>query len=393
MTDINHKERAHAKLSASGASRWATCPGSVQMEDGIPDKESIYAQEGTLAHEMSELKLKHYLDPKGFGKRKLNAAIKKLKENELYQAEMESYTDTYVDFIKEKALSFPSNPYIEIEKRVDFSRWVDGGFGTCDCVLIHGSTLSIIDLKYGKGVPVSSEQNEQLILYALGAYDAFNLIYNLDKIELNIVQPRINNFSTWEISLTELLLWGDYFKVQAEKALGGNGELVPSAKACKFCKARDICTARAENNLSLESEIKLKPNEIPKDKLYEYISRGEDIAKWVADLKAYALDMCLKGEDVKGLKAVAGRTSRSWTNQDEAINKLIEGGIDEAIIYDKVPLTLAKLEKALGKQQFTTLVGDLVVTSEGKPTLVFENDKRPAITNTVNATSIFKPLN
>ena len=393
MADINHKERAHAKLSASGASRWATCPGSVQMEDGIPDRESIYAQEGTLAHEMSELKLKHYLDPKGFGKRKLNAAIKKLKENELYQAEMESYTDTYVDFIKEKALSFPSNPYIEIEKRVDFSRWVDGGFGTCDCVLIHGSTLSIIDLKYGKGVPVSSEQNEQLILYALGAYDAFNLIYNLDKIELNIVQPRINNFSTWEISLTELLLWGDYFKVQAEKALGGNGELVPSAKACKFCKARDICTARAENNLSLESEIKLKPNEIPKDKLYEYISRGEDIAKWVADLKAYALDMCLKGEDVKGLKAVAGRTSRSWTNQDEAINKLIEGGIDEAIIYDKVPLTLAKLEKALGKQQFTTLVGDMVVTSEGKPTLVFENDKRPAITNTVNATSIFKPLN
>lgn len=393
MTDINHKERAHAKLSASGASRWATCPGSVQMEDGIPDRESIYAQEGTLAHEMSELKLKHYLDPKGFGKRKLNAAIKKLKEKELYQAEMDSYTDTYVDFIKEKALSFPSNPYIEIEKRVDFSRWVDGGFGTCDCVLIHGSTLSIIDLKYGKGVPVSSEQNEQLILYALGAYDAFNLIYNLDKIELNIVQPRINNFSTWEISLTELLLWGDYFKVQAEKALGGNGELVPSAKACKFCKARDICTARAENNLSLESEIKLKPNEIPKDKLYEYISRGEDIAKWVADLKAYALDMCLKGEDVKGLKAVAGRTSRSWTNQDEAINKLIEGGIDEAIIYDKVPLTLAKLEKALGKQQFTALVGDMVVTSEGKPTLVFENDKRPAITNTVNATSIFKPLN
>ena len=393
MADINHKERAHAKLSASGASRWATCPGSVQMEEGIPDKESVYAQEGTLAHEMSELKLKHYLDPNGFGKRKLNAAIKKLKENELYQAEMESYTDNYVDFIKEKALSFPSNPYIEIEKRVDFSRWVDGGFGTCDCVLIHGSTLSIIDLKYGKGVPVSAEQNEQLILYALGAYDAFNLIYNLDKIELNIVQPRINNFSTWEISLTELLLWGDYFKVQAEKALGGNGELVPSAKACKFCKARDICTARAENNLSLESEIKLKPNEIPKDKLYEYISRGEDIAKWVADLKAYALDMCLKGEDVKGLKVVAGRTSRSWTNQDEAINKLIEGGIDEAIIYDKVPLTLAKLEKALGKQQFTALVGDMVVTSEGKPTLVFENDKRPAITNTVNATSIFKPLN
>lgn len=393
MTDINHKERAHAKLSASGASRWATCPGSVQMEDGIPDKESVYAREGTLAHEMSELKLKHYLDPKGFGKRKLNAAIKKLKENELYQAEMDSFTDTYVDFIKEKALSFSSNPYIEIEKRVDFSRWVGGGFGTCDCILIHGSTLSIIDLKYGKGVPVSSEQNEQLILYALGAYDAFNLIYNLDKIELNIVQPRINNFSTWEISLTELLLWGDYFKVQAEKALRGNGELVPSAKACKFCKARDICTARAENNLSLESEIKLKPNEIPKDKLYEYISRGEDIAKWVADLKAYALDMCLKGEDVKGLKAVAGRTSRSWTNQDEAINKLIEGGIDEAIIYDKVPLTLAKLEKALGKQQFTALVGDMVVTSEGKPTLVFENDKRPAITNKVNATSIFKPLN
>ena len=393
MTEINHKERAHAKLSASGAGRWATCPGSVQMEDGIPDNESVYAKEGTLAHELSELKLKHYLDPKGFGKRKLNAAVKKLKENELYQTEMDSYTDSYVDFIKEKALSYSSQPYIEIEKRVDFSKWVEGGFGTCDCIIIQGNTLSIVDLKYGKGVPVSAEQNEQLILYALGAYEAFSLIYQIEHIEMNIVQPRLNNISSWTADLTELLLWGDYFKFQAEKALSGEGELVPSAKACKFCKARDICTARAENNLTLEKEIHLNPNEIPKDKLYEYIARGEDIAKWVNDLKAYALNLCLAGEDVKGLKAVAGRTSRSWSNQDEALKKLINGGIDEAIIYDKVPLTLAKLEKALGKEQFTNLVGDMVITSEGKPTLVFENDKRPSITNTVNATSIFKPLN
>lgn len=393
MTEINHKERAHAKLSASGASRWASCPGSVQMEEGIPDTESVYAKEGTLAHELSELKLKHYLDSKGFGKRKLNAAVKKIKEDELYQAEMDGFTDNYVDFIKEKALSFPSKPYIEIEKRVDFSSWVPGGFGTCDCILIHGTTLSIIDLKYGKGVPVSAEKNEQLILYALGAYNAFNLIYDIKKIEMNIVQPRLNNYSSWEVDLTELLLWGDYFNVQSSKALSGNGELVPSAKACKFCKARDICSARAENNLALESEIHLNPNEIPRDKLFEYISRGEDIAKWVNDLKAYALNLCLTGEDVKGLKAVAGRTSRSWSNQDVALKKLIDGGIDEAIIFDKVPLTLAKLEKALGKEQFNNLVGDMVVTSTGKPTLVFENDKRPAITDTVKATSIFKPIN
>lgn len=393
MTEINHKERAHAKLSASGASRWATCPGSVQMEEGIPDTESVFAKEGTLAHELSELKLKHYLDSKGFGKRKLNAAVKKIKEDELYQAEMDGFTDNYVDFIKEKALSFPSKPYIEIEKRVDFSSWVPGGFGTCDCILIHGTTLSIIDLKYGKGVPVSAEKNEQLILYALGAYNAFSLIYDIKTIEMNIVQPRLNNFSSWEVDLTELLLWGDYFNVQSSKALSGDGELVPSAKACKFCKARDICSARAENNLALESEIHLNPNEIPRDKLFEYISRGEDIAKWVNDLKAYALNLCLSGEDVKGLKAVAGRTSRSWTNQDEALKKLIDGGIDEAIIFDKVPLTLAKLEKALGKEQFNNLVGDMVVTSTGKPTLVFENDKRQAITDTVKATSIFKPIN
>lgn len=393
MTEINHKERAHAKLSASGASRWATCPGSVQMEEGIPDTESVYAKEGTLAHELSELKLKHYLDSKGFGKRKLNAAVKKIKEDELYQAEMDGFTDIYVDFIKEKALSFPAKPYIEIEKRVDFSSWVPGGFGTCDCILIHGSTLSIIDLKYGKGVPVSAEKNEQLILYALGAYNAFSLIYDIKKIEMNIVQPRLNNFSSWEVDLTELLLWGDYFNVQSSKALSGTGDLVPSAKACKFCKARDICSARAENNLALESEIHLNPNEIPRDKLFEYISRGEDIAKWVNDLKAYALNLCLTGEDVKGLKAVAGRTSRSWSNQDVALKKLIDGGIDEAIIFDKVPLTLAKLEKALGKEQFNNLVGDMVVTSTGKPTLVFENDKRPAITDTVKATSIFKPIN
>lgn len=390
--EVNHSERGHALLSASGAARWTSCPGSVNQEKDLPDVESVFAQEGTLAHEMCELKLKHYIDPKSFGKRKLNAALKELKNNELYQKEMDGYTDDYVDFIKEKALEFTSNPTIDIERRVDFSTWVPEGYGTCDCIIVGGNKLTIVDFKYGKGVQVDADNNEQLLLYALGAYELNKTFYSIDTIEMNVVQPRVNNYSTSTIPVIDLLLWGEHFRECAEKALSDNAELVPSNKACKFCKVKGFCVARAEKNIELAKVTELNPNEIPKDKIAYYLEIGEDIEKWVKDLKAYALSLCLKGDEVEGLKAVAGRTTRVWADSDLAYKTLVDKGIDEALIYEKVPLTLAKLEKALGKKEFNNLVGDLVAVKEGAPTLVKATDKREKITNKISASSIFTNL-
>lgn len=392
MEMINHSERSHALLSASGAARWTSCPGSVNQEKDLPDTESPFAAEGTLAHEICELKLKHYIDPKGFGKRKLNSALKEIKQNDLYQKEMDGYTDEYVDFVKGKSLMFSTNPIIDIERRVDFSNWVPDGYGTCDCIIVGGNKLVIVDFKYGKGVQVDAENNEQLLLYALGAYEIYKSFYNIEVIEMNVAQPRINNYSTATISILDLMFWGEHFRECAEKALSDNAELVPSNKACKFCKVKGFCVARAEKNIELAKMTEFNPNEIPKDKIAYYLEIGEDIEKWVKDLKAYALSLCLKGDEVEGLKAVAGRSTRVWTDSDLAYKTLVDKGVDEALIYEKVPLTLAKLEKALGKTEFNNLVGDLVAVKEGAPTLVKSTDKRESITNNISATSIFTNL-
>ena len=175
---IDHTNRAHALLSASSAHRWMECPPSALLEAQFPDTTSEAAKEGTLAHELCEMKLRNYFFTPAYSKRKLNAAIKKLKENDLWQDEMIGHADTYLDYITAAALAFEEAPYVAIEKKVDLTRWIPDGFGTADCILISQNVLHVIDFKYGKGVPVSAEHNPQLVLYALGAYDAYSCLYN-----------------------------------------------------------------------------------------------------------------------------------------------------------------------------------------------------------------------
>ncbi|MDY5663072.1 MAG: DUF2800 domain-containing protein [Blautia sp.] len=389
---MGHAERDHSFLSASGAHRWLACTPSAMLEKDFPDTTSESAREGTLAHELAELKVRNYFYSVEFGKRKLTAAIKKLKEQELWQDEMMGHTDTYLDVIKTLALGLPSKPYVAIEKRVDFSTYVPDGFGTADCILLQGDTLHVIDFKYGKGIPVSAEENPQMKLYALGAYETYKILYPIKNIHLVIVQPRLpDGTSEWSCDIDHLLRFGEYVKARAELAIKGEGPLSPGEKQCRFCRARAKCRARAEENVRLAFAVGKKPPLISNEEVGKYLQMGEDVAKWLKDLQEYALSECLAGKDIPGWKAVEGRGAREWTDMDAAFEKLVSDGVVEGpLLWEKKPLTLAQVEKLVGVKEFKNAVGDLVVKAPGKPTLVKESDKREAITNKMTAEKAFK---
>lgn len=389
---MGHEERAHALLSASGAHRWLACTPSAQLEQQFPDTTSEAAKEGTLAHELAELKVRNYFFSVDFGKRKLNAAIKAKKESSLWQDEMMGYTDEYLDYIKAVALKFKGTPYVAIEKQVDYGAYAPGGFGTADCILIGGKTLHVIDFKYGKSPDgrVEAEKNPQMMLYALGAYEAYKILYPIDTVCLSIVQPRLpDGISAWSCSLPELLEFGEYVKQRAELAVKGEGDFHPGDKTCRYCRARSQCRARAEHNVKLAFQVGKLPPLISREEAGQYLQQGQDVAKWLSDLQGWALAECLAGRDVPGWKAVEGRGSRDWTDMGKAFDTLKENGIDEAILWERKPLTLAQVEKTVGKKEFETLVGGLVVKNPGKPALAQASDKRPAITNRMTAAEAF----
>lgn len=379
----------HALLSASSAHRWLHCTGSPLLEKEFPDTTSVYAQEGTLAHELCELKLKKYTTvmPKGTYTRAHN----KIMKSELWQNEMEGTSEAYLEYVKEIMLACEIAPAVLIEKRVDFSRYVPDGFGTADCLILAGDTLHVIDYKHGKGVVVDADHNSQMMLYALGAMDELSLLYRFKSVHMVIVQPRVSNISEFTMTADELTDWGEtVVKPKAEAAMSGKGEF-EAGDWCRFCRAKQQCKTRYESNDSLYSELSAQhdPRLITLDELGEYLRRGRDMATWLEDMKEYALSESLAGADVPGWKAVEGRGSRAFTDTDEAVDTLIKNGIDESVLYERRVLTLAQMEKAVGKKAFGEIVGNLVVKNPGKPTLVEESDKRPKITNQPTAADVF----
>lgn len=379
----------HALLSASGAHRWLHCTGSPLLEKDFPDSTSVYAQEGTLAHELCELKLMAYTGE--ITKRKLTSMKNRLMKSELWQPEMESTSETYLDYIKDITMSYTVKPVILTEKRVDFSRYVPEGFGTADCLILAGDTLHVVDYKHGKGVVVDADHNPQMMLYALGAMSELSLLYRFKFVHMTIVQPRVNNISEFTLTADELTEWGEMVvKPKAEAAISGKGEF-EAGDWCRFCRAKQQCKTRYESNDSLYPELSERhdPRLITLAELGEYLKRGKDMAAWLEDMKEYALSESLAGADVPGWKAVEGRGSRAFTDTDEAVDTLIKNGIDESVLYERRVLTLAQMEKAVGKKAFGELVGDLVIKNPGKPTLVEESDKRPKITNQPTAADVF----
>jgi hypothetical protein len=381
------KERAHALLSASGAYRWLNCAPSARLEEQLPEKTSEYAEEGRLAHEIAELKLrKHFTTP--MGPKQYNTALKKLQSKPLYDPEMLTHTDAYLEYIQSVVHSYPSPPYVTVEKRLNYSQYVPEGFGTGDCIVIGGKVLNVIDFKYGKGVPVDADQNPQMMLYALGALAEYSMLYAIDTVKMAIVQPRLNNTSEFEVYAEDLQAWGESIKPIAQTAFDGGGEFC-SGDWCKFCRAKAQCRARSTTMTALEAFGKKLPPLLTNDEVGNILTRAQTLKAWVADLENYALTALLQGEEISGWKAVEGRSNRQFDDTDKTFTDLIKAGIDEAVLYERKPITLTSVEKLLGKAKFVELTGAHVIKPPGKPTLAPEKDKREAIANKTTAEEAF----
>lgn len=368
---------AHAMLSASGASRWMACTPSARLEQQFENKTSDYAAEGTLAHELGELKLRKELE--GLSTRSFNSKVKKIQEDKLYTADMPDYVDMYVETCLERvseAKATTPDALFKIEQRLDFSEWVPEGFGTGDFVIIADGTMEVCDLKYGKGVPVSANNNKQMMLYALGAISEFSFLYDIEKVRMTIIQPRLDNISTFEVTVEDLLKWAEeYVKPKAELAIKGEGEFC-AGDHCKFCRAKAVCRARAEKNLELSKYEFEKPPTMDNNDIAYVLSKVDELVSWASDVKEYALEEALKGEEFEGYKVVEGRSNRKWSSEDDVAKVLIGQGFKENLIYTKKLDGISKMESAIGKKEVQRLLGDYIIKPIGKPTLVPITDKR-----------------
>ena len=368
---------AHAILSASGASRWMACTPSARLEQQFENKTSEYAAEGTLAHELGELKLKKVLE--GLSSRRFNSKLKKIQENKLYTADMPDYVDVYVDTCLERyseARAKTPDALFKIEQRLDFSEWVPEGFGTGDFVIIADGTMEVCDLKYGKGVPVSADNNKQMMLYALGAISEFSFLYDIEKVRMIIIQPRLDNISTFEVTVEELLKWAEEFvRPKAELAIKGEGEFF-SGDHCRFCRAKAVCRARADKNLELAKYDFQEPPTMDNNDIAYVLSKVDELVNWASDVKEYALESALKGEEFDGFKIVEGRSNRKWSSEEDVAKTLIAEGFQESMIYTRKLDGISKIEAAIGKKEVKRLLGDYIVKPVGKPTLVPITDKR-----------------
>jgi hypothetical protein len=349
----------HAILSASGAHRWLKCTPSARLEQDFKDEQSPYAKEGTKAHRLAEQWLQYHLGERS--------------DPPQGEPEMTDYVEVYVNAVLERATPEAT---VLLEQRLDFSPWVPEGFGTGDAVIISNGRLEIVDLKYGKGVPVSAEENPQLRLYALGAINDFDWLYDFDTVRMTIVQPRLDNISSEEMTVDELWQWGESIKPLAMRAFIGEGDFIPG-EHCRFCKARYTCRARAEANLELARLDFQTPETLNVEEIAEVLKQAEDLQRWVRDVKEYALNQAHRhGVKFPGWKVVEGRSVRKYADEEAVARRLQEEGHDP---YRKVLLTITELEKQLGRKRVGEVIGDLIEKPPGKPTLVPETDKRPEI--------------
>ena len=381
-----HASRKHALLSASGASRWINCPPSARLTEGMADKWSAYADEGTAVHEYAEIKLTRRLTKCNSADReRLDKQAEALKTNRYYNAEMEACIQQYADLVEERFLEARSRSDSEdatvlLEAKLDLTEWVPDGFGTSDVTIISDGVLEVIDLKYGKGVPVSAINNSQLRLYALGALAEFGWMYDIHMVRMTIIQPRLDSVSTDEISVEELNEWAEsVVKPAASLAYAGEGEY-KAGDHCRWCLAKGNCRARADENLKAIAYEFQEPALLSNEEIGPILHIAGQLQSWVKDVQEYALEQALRGEKIPQWKLVEGKSKRFITDTKKAAALLTEAGYSEDKLYKPRELrAMTALEKAVGKKNFAEILGDLITKQAGKPTLVAETDSRPGL--------------
>lgn len=382
----------HALLGASSAHRWLACTPSARLEEGLQDKPSEFAAEGTLAHAVAEARLAKLL----LGKKPTTPI--KLQRHELYRPVMDEHADTYADYVMEcltESREGTPDSLIMLEERIDYSEYVPGGFGTADAVLISDGEMHVFDFKYGKGVPVTAEGNPQIRLYALGAYLAFRDLYDIKRVTGHIVQPRLDSISRETLTAEELMTWAEeVVRPRAKLADAGEGDPAPG-EHCRWCRFKNACRAYAAHQLELATTMFREPEhterlpaELTPAEIADILTRVDELAKWAKSVKDYALDQAINhGVPYPGWKVVQGRSNRKISDTDAALGRLTEAG--HSIMDLTEPKSLTALEEVVGKKHLAELLGDLIIKPTGKPTLAPEDDKRPAITN---ASAVFAPI-
>ena len=370
----------HAYLSASASHRWLACPPSAKLCANILDQASEYAQQGTDCHELCA-----YLVEKALGRE----VIDPTENLTYYDAEMQNCAEEYRNYVLEQieaAKEFCKDPQVMIEQRLDFSRWVENGFGTGDCVIVADEVLQIIDYKHGLGVLVSAGDDEhggnsQMMCYALGALEVFGDIYDINQIKMTIFQPRRDNISTYTISKDDLLKWADeVLAPTAQLAYVGEGEF-KSGDHCTFCKVKATCRKRAEYNLELAKYDFEMPATLDDTEIAAILEKVDEMISWGNDIKEYALQQAQSGVHFEGWKVVEGRSNRKYTDEAAVAFAVKDAGFDP---YEKKLLGVTAMSTLLGKKKFEELLGGLIYKPPGKPALVPESDKRPAMNTAID---------
>ena len=360
----------HAILSASSSHRWIACPPSALECAKLPDASSEFAKQGTDAHRLSEYKLKKSLGEKVHNPQKRLA---------YFDEEMDESSNDYAQFVMEKLATAKErckDPMVMVEQHLDFSRWVPEGFGTGDCLIVSDDTLVIIDYKYGLGVLVEAEKNPQMMCYALGALELFDGIYDIKNVEMTIFQPRRDNVSTYVISKNDLLSWAEeVLRPAAELAAKGEGEY-RAGDHCRFCKIKATCRKRAEYNLEMAKYDFAMASKLEDGEVEVILEKVDEMVAWANDVKEYALQQALSGKQWDGWKVVEGRANRRYINEEAVAAKVEAAGFNP---YEKKLLGITAMTKQLGKNRFEELLNELIEKPQGKPVLVPESDKRPAM--------------
>ena len=371
------------------------CPPSARLAENFPETTSDAAKEGTLAHSLGELMIRVKLG--SVSQEAFKDCLVNFKKDKFYCEDMYEYCEEYSDFVVsefEKAKKKTSDAVLEIEQKLDFSKWVKEGFGTADAVIIADGVLTIIDLKYGKGVKVECEHNTQMQLYALGACEKYGFLYEFDTVKAVIYQPRMQNISDWYLPVDNLLLWAKEFAApRAALAWEGKGEF-GCGDWCRFCPAKNECRALAEEQLKVFDQYKEKDAALLSDEeISDILDKADTFTNWINGITAYAADQAINNGRVwPNYKLVEGRSIRAFTDYSLVATKLIANGFQEDELYEKKPLGITAAEKLVGKKNFDPLLSEYIVKPSGKPTLAHVSDKRPALDLAKTAAEIFKDV-